>query len=139
MHLSSILLLSFTVPLVILRSNLLCLRSTMLMVLQLSHLRGNMHLYRGICTFLYAQCIAPHSLMGYPPSCYWFPFMSRPCVFHSENTSQNSVNVAEVLSKCSIKESEKPQPDQDYGIPMTRAPRQVPQRVQGKNPLANMS
>lgn len=69
MHLSSILLLSFTVPLVILRSNLLCLRSTMLMVLQLSHLRGNMHLYRGICTFLYAQCIAPHSLMGYPPSC----------------------------------------------------------------------
>ncbi|RWR95362.1 mitogen-activated protein kinase 15-like protein isoform X1 [Cinnamomum micranthum f. kanehirae] len=57
--------------------------------------------------------------------------LPRPCVFHSESTSQNLVNVAEVLSKCSIKESEKPQPARNYGIPIARVPLQVPQRVQG--------
>lgn len=84
MHLPSILLLvllSFTVLLTILRSNLLILRRTMVMMLQVPHLRGNMHLYRGICPFLYAQCVAPRFFTGVSTKLLMVPFyMQAVCI-----------------------------------------------------------
>ncbi|XP_049358943.1 mitogen-activated protein kinase 15 isoform X2 [Solanum verrucosum] len=55
----------------------------------------------------------------------------RACVLYSDNSVQNPVEVANDLSKCSIKEDEKPQADRSSMIPMTRLPLQVPQNVQG--------
>ncbi|EEF45410.1 mitogen-activated protein kinase 15 [Ricinus communis] len=56
--------------------------------------------------------------------------LPRPCVLYSDNTVQSSAEVANDLSKCSIKEMEKPQVDRSGGIPMTRLPLQVPQSIQ---------
>ncbi|PHT60103.1 Mitogen-activated protein kinase 16 [Capsicum baccatum] len=55
----------------------------------------------------------------------------RPCVLYSDNSVQNPVEVANDLSKCSIKDCENPQVDRSSMIPMTRLPLQVPQNVQG--------
>ncbi|XP_050218449.1 mitogen-activated protein kinase 15 isoform X1 [Mercurialis annua] len=56
--------------------------------------------------------------------------LPRQCVLYSDNTVQNSVQVANDLSKCSIKEMEKPHVERSGGIPMTRLPLQVPQSIQ---------
>ncbi|XP_019055896.1 PREDICTED: mitogen-activated protein kinase 15-like isoform X2 [Nelumbo nucifera] len=60
--------------------------------------------------------------------------LPRPCVLYSDNTAQSSAEVTGDLSKCSIKEVEKTQPDRGCGIPTTRVPLQVPQRLQGAKP-----
>eukprot|EP00262_Sarcandra_glabra_P007582 TRINITY_DN20473_c0_g1_i1.p1 TRINITY_DN20473_c0_g1~~TRINITY_DN20473_c0_g1_i1.p1 ORF type:complete len:562 (+),score=98.76 TRINITY_DN20473_c0_g1_i1:173-1858(+) len=57
--------------------------------------------------------------------------LPRPCVLYSDNSAQNSAEVADGFSKCSIKETQKPLPDPSCGTPMTRIPLQVPQRAQG--------
>ncbi|KAG6757049.1 hypothetical protein POTOM_037350 [Populus tomentosa] len=57
--------------------------------------------------------------------------LPRPCVLYSDNTIQNSAEVTNDLSKCSIKEIEKPHVDRSDGMPMTRLPLQVPQSIQG--------
>lgn len=59
--------------------------------------------------------------------------LPRPCVLYSDNNNsvQNSAEVIDDLSKCSIKEVEKPPVDRSCGIPMTRLPIQVPQNIQG--------
>ncbi|XP_072975545.1 mitogen-activated protein kinase 15 [Typha angustifolia] len=58
--------------------------------------------------------------------------LPRACVFYSDHTMQNSSDITEDLSKCLIKEDEKPVPQSEtYLVPTTRAPLQVPQRVQG--------
>ncbi|KAF2311066.1 hypothetical protein GH714_019337 [Hevea brasiliensis] len=57
--------------------------------------------------------------------------LPRPCVLYSDNTVQNSVEVTNDLSKCSIKDIEKPHMDRSGGIPMTRLPLQVPESIQG--------
>lgn len=54
-------------------------------------------------------------------------------MLYSDKTIQNTEGVAEDLSKCSIKEIEKPHVDRNRGIPMTRLPLQVPQIIQGLN------
>ncbi|XP_008793663.1 mitogen-activated protein kinase 15 [Phoenix dactylifera] len=56
--------------------------------------------------------------------------LPRPCVFYSDNKMQNSRDITEDFSKCLIKETEKPKPE-NCMVPMTRAPLQVPQRFQG--------
>ncbi|XWS35073.1 hypothetical protein CRYUN_Cryun21dG0094800 [Craigia yunnanensis] len=56
--------------------------------------------------------------------------LPRPCVLYSDNSVQNSTNVTDNLSKCSIKETEKPQTERSSGIPMTRLPLHVPQSIQ---------
>ncbi|XVF64988.1 hypothetical protein PTKIN_Ptkin09bG0210800 [Pterospermum kingtungense] len=56
--------------------------------------------------------------------------LPRPCVLYSDNSVQNSADVTDNLSKCSIKDTEKPQSDRSCGIPMTRLPLQVPQSIQ---------
>lgn len=48
-------------------------------------------------------------------------------MLYSDNSVQNPVGVTEDLSKCSIKEIEKPHMDRTTGMPMTRLPIQVPQ------------
>ncbi|KAH9683031.1 mitogen-activated protein kinase 16 [Citrus sinensis] len=53
--------------------------------------------------------------------------LPRPCVLYSDKTVQNSAAVTDDLSKCSIKEVEKPPMDRTSGIPMARLPIQVPQ------------
>ncbi|XP_052207178.1 mitogen-activated protein kinase 15-like isoform X2 [Diospyros lotus] len=53
----------------------------------------------------------------------------RPCVLYSDNSTQNQ-EVTNDLSKCSIKEVERPQPDRTSGVPMTRM-LQVPASTQG--------
>ncbi|KAJ8767537.1 hypothetical protein K2173_017606 [Erythroxylum novogranatense] len=57
--------------------------------------------------------------------------LPRPCVLHSDNTVHNPADVANDLSKCSIKETERPVMDRNGGIPMTKLPLQVPQSIQG--------
>ncbi|KAK4482904.1 hypothetical protein RD792_010077, partial [Penstemon davidsonii] len=56
-------------------------------------------------------------------------FAHRPCVLYSDNSNQK---LADDLSKCSIKEIEKPQQvDRSSVFPMTRSPVQVPPNIQG--------
>ncbi|GMN46569.1 hypothetical protein TIFTF001_015746 [Ficus carica] len=59
--------------------------------------------------------------------------LPRPCVLYSDNNNsvQNSAEVTDDLSKCSIKEAGKPPVDRSCGIPMSRLPIQVPQNIQG--------
>ncbi|XP_040995574.1 mitogen-activated protein kinase 15 isoform X1 [Juglans microcarpa x Juglans regia] len=57
--------------------------------------------------------------------------LPRTCVLYSDNAVQNSADVADDLSKCSIKEIEKAHMDRSCGIPMTQLPLQVPQGIQG--------
>lgn len=52
-------------------------------------------------------------------------------MLYSDNSIQNTAEVADNLSKCSIKEVEKPNVDRGGGVPVTRLPIQVPQTVQG--------
>lgn len=52
-------------------------------------------------------------------------------MLYSDNHVHNSAEVTDDLSKCRIKEVEKPQVDRSCGIPMTRLPIQVPQTIQG--------
>lgn len=59
--------------------------------------------------------------------------LPRPCVIYSDNTAQNPTEVAEDLSKCYIREVEKPQ---DSVVPVTRVPLQVPQRFHGAAAVA---
>ncbi|KAK7292364.1 hypothetical protein RIF29_08142 [Crotalaria pallida] len=56
--------------------------------------------------------------------------LPRQCVLYSDNSRQNTAEVADDLSKCCIKEVEKPAIER-AGIPMTRLPSQVPQNIQG--------
>lgn len=56
--------------------------------------------------------------------------LPRACVLYSDNKVQSSVDVMDSLSKCSIKEVEKPHMDRNAGIPMARLPIQVPQSIQ---------
>ncbi|KAF8392487.1 hypothetical protein HHK36_022829 [Tetracentron sinense] len=58
--------------------------------------------------------------------------LPRQCILYSDNTAQNSVEVTDGISKCCIKEMEKPPTGRSSGIPMTRLPLQVPQRVLGE-------
>ncbi|XP_022761951.1 mitogen-activated protein kinase 16-like isoform X4 [Durio zibethinus] len=57
--------------------------------------------------------------------------LPRPCVLYSDNSLQNSTDVTDNLSKCSIKETERPPTERSCGIPMSRLPLQVPQSIQG--------
>ncbi|KAL5541701.1 hypothetical protein UlMin_009411 [Ulmus minor] len=57
--------------------------------------------------------------------------LPRACVLYSDDSVHSAAEVANDLSKCSIKEVEKPQIDRNSGIPMTRLPIQVPQTIQG--------
>ncbi|XVE84823.1 hypothetical protein DITRI_Ditri17bG0043800 [Diplodiscus trichospermus] len=57
--------------------------------------------------------------------------LPRPCVLYSDNSVQNSTEVTDNFTRCSIKETEKPQTERSCGIPITRLPRQVPQSIQG--------
>ncbi|XP_039001939.1 mitogen-activated protein kinase 16-like isoform X2 [Hibiscus syriacus] len=57
--------------------------------------------------------------------------LPRPCVLYSDNSVQNSTDVTDNLSKCSIKETEKPHAERSFAIPMSRLPLQVPQSIQG--------
>ncbi|XP_022761950.1 mitogen-activated protein kinase 15-like isoform X3 [Durio zibethinus] len=56
--------------------------------------------------------------------------LPRPCVLYSDNSLQNSTDVTDNLSKCSIKETERPPTERSCGIPMSRLPLQVPQSIQ---------
>ncbi|GAV60896.1 Pkinase domain-containing protein [Cephalotus follicularis] len=56
--------------------------------------------------------------------------LPRTCVLYSDTSVQNSAEVANDLSKCCIKQIEKPHMDRSSGIPMTRLPLQVPQSIQ---------
>ncbi|KAF7837218.1 mitogen-activated protein kinase 15 isoform X1 [Senna tora] len=57
--------------------------------------------------------------------------LPRPCVLYSDNSIQNTAEVADNLSKFNIKEVEKPPIDRSVGVPASRLPLQVPQTVQG--------
>ncbi|XP_038723494.1 mitogen-activated protein kinase 16-like isoform X2 [Tripterygium wilfordii] len=67
-------------------------------------------------------------LEGSEPTSFMYP---RTCVLYSDNSVHNSAEVMKDLSKCSIKENEKPRMDRTSGIPMSRLPPQVPQSAQG--------
>ncbi|KAL7210294.1 hypothetical protein ACSBR1_031790 [Camellia fascicularis] len=58
--------------------------------------------------------------------------LPRPCVLYSsDNSIQSSAEVTNDLTKCCIKEVEKPHVDRISGIPKTRLPLQVPPTVAG--------
>ncbi|KAL6581811.1 Mitogen-activated protein kinase 16 [Orobanche minor] len=62
-----------------------------------------------------------------PPQRQHSSSLPRRCVLHPDNANPSSTDVAHDLSKCSIKEVEKPQVER----PITRLPGQVPQNIQG--------
>ncbi|KAM1191955.1 hypothetical protein EV1_012461 [Malus domestica] len=57
--------------------------------------------------------------------------LPRACVSYSDNQVQHSTDVTDDLSRCCIKEVEKPQTDRSSGIATTRLPIQVPHTIQG--------
>ncbi|GAA0143596.1 non-receptor serine/threonine protein kinase [Lithospermum erythrorhizon] len=57
--------------------------------------------------------------------------LPRTSVIYSDNSSHNSAEVADNLSRCSIVEAEKTQIERYPGVPMSRFPVQVPQSIQG--------
>ncbi|KAG2395766.1 mitogen-activated protein kinase 15-like [Vigna umbellata] len=57
--------------------------------------------------------------------------LPRPCVLYSDNKIHNTSDVADDLSKCSIKEVEKQPVDRSNIIPMSRLPLPAPQNIQG--------
>jgi len=71
--------------------------------------------------------------------CIWFGIANtadfllscRPCVLYSDNKIHNTSDVADDLSKCSIKEVEKQPVDRSNVIPMSRLPLPAPQNIQG--------
>lgn len=62
-----------------------------------------------------------------PPERQHASSLPRACVLYPNDSVQNTADVTNDLSKCSIKEAEKPHVDKTSGIPMTRLPIQVPQ------------
>lgn len=56
--------------------------------------------------------------------------LPRACVLYSDNTVINSSEVVGDLSKCSIKETEKPHMGRSSGLPVARLPLQVPPNIQ---------
>ncbi|KAK6146133.1 hypothetical protein DH2020_020002 [Rehmannia glutinosa] len=58
--------------------------------------------------------------------------LPRPSVVYSDNSNQSSADIANDLSKCSIKQVEKPQAERASVLPMTRLPVQVPQSIQAR-------
>ncbi|XP_042476377.1 mitogen-activated protein kinase 15-like isoform X2 [Macadamia integrifolia] len=60
--------------------------------------------------------------------------LPRASVLYSDSTAHHSAEVTDDLSRCSIKEIEKPQPDRSCGGTMTRVPPQVSQRIQAAKP-----
>ncbi|PSS01462.1 Mitogen-activated protein kinase [Actinidia chinensis var. chinensis] len=65
-----------------------------------------------------------------PPERQHASSLPRACVLYSDNSVQNSAEVMSDLSKCSIKEVEKPHVDRTSGFPMERMPLQVPPSIQ---------
>ncbi|KAA8548569.1 hypothetical protein F0562_000164 [Nyssa sinensis] len=51
--------------------------------------------------------------------------LPRPCVLYSDTATQNSAEITNDLSKCCIKEVEKPHMDRTSGIPRSRLPLQA--------------
>ncbi|WJX90487.1 Mitogen-activated protein kinase 16, variant 2 [Trifolium repens] len=61
--------------------------------------------------------------------------LPRQCVLYSDDSRQNMAEVAaDDLSKCCIKEVEKPVIDRNGGVAMNRMPLQAPQNIQGVAP-----
>ncbi|XP_059632579.1 mitogen-activated protein kinase 15 isoform X1 [Cornus florida] len=65
-----------------------------------------------------------------PPERQHASSLPRACVLYSDKSTQKSAEITNDLSKCSIKEAEKPHMDRSCGIPMTRPPLQVPPTIQ---------
>lgn len=109
------------------------------MVQLLLRLRDSMHHYQGIRLSNYLLDIFLSIFWGVSPAACQSGVNQatdefcdyRPCVLYSDNSLHNSAEVADDLSKCSIKEVEKPRMDRSCGIPMARLPLQVPQSIQG--------
>lgn len=133
------------------RSNLHILRSITAREELSLHLRGNMHLCPGILIFCncFGNCcflLWSHYFIIYIAKlqieytlCIWFGIAKstdlllscRPCVLYSDNKIHNTSDVADDLSKCSIKEVEKQPVDRSNVIPMSRLPLPAPQNIQG--------
>ncbi|KAL6535340.1 Mitogen-activated protein kinase 16 [Orobanche minor] len=58
--------------------------------------------------------------------------LPRPSVIYSGNSNQSTTDAANDLSKCSIKQAEKPPVDRASVLPMTRLPVQVPHIIQAR-------
>ncbi|PIN08519.1 Mitogen-activated protein kinase [Handroanthus impetiginosus] len=67
-----------------------------------------------------------------PPERQHSSSLPRPCVLYSDNSNQAAADVANDLSKCSIKEVDKPQLDRSSILPMSRLPVQVPHNIQAR-------
>lgn len=52
-------------------------------------------------------------------------------MLYSDNSRQNTAEVVDDLSKCVIKEVEKPAVDRTGGVPMNKIPFHAPQNMQG--------
>ncbi|KAK4478011.1 hypothetical protein RD792_017276 [Penstemon davidsonii] len=67
-----------------------------------------------------------------PPERQHSSSLPRACVLYTDNNSnQSSSDIAIDLSKCSIKDVEKPQVDRSSVLPMSRYPVQIPPSIQG--------
>jgi len=66
-----------------------------------------------------------------PPERQHASSLPRACVSYSDNSARNSTEISNDLTKCCIKEVEKPHMEKNSGIPETRMPIQVPPSIQG--------
>ncbi|CAK9173681.1 unnamed protein product [Ilex paraguariensis] len=69
-----------------------------------------------------------------PPERQHASSLPRACVLYSDNSTPNSAEVTNDLSKCTIKEAQKKNVDRTSGIPLTSLPLQVPQSIQAGVP-----
>ncbi|CAH9099538.1 unnamed protein product [Cuscuta europaea] len=71
-----------------------------------------------------------------PPERQQASSLPRASVLYSDNSVQNPTDIANNLSKCSIKDRDKSITDRNFGAPMTRLPLQVPQAIQAAGDAA---
>ncbi|CAH9122246.1 unnamed protein product [Cuscuta epithymum] len=71
-----------------------------------------------------------------PPERQHASSLPRASVLYSDNSVQNPTDIANNLSKCSIKDRDKSITDRNSGAPMTRLPLQVPQAIQAAGDAA---
>ncbi|KAL8515405.1 hypothetical protein ACS0TY_014201 [Phlomoides rotata] len=65
-----------------------------------------------------------------PPERQHSSSLPRACVLYSDKSNPSSTDITTDLSKCSIKEGDKPQVDRSSVLPATQFPVQVPQNIQ---------
>lgn len=118
------------------RNSLLTSRNTTRMVLLITPLKGSStHHYLGKLYLKHLMIWDSFETVQW--SLFFLKTFCRACVLYSDNNNpavaqQSSTEVTDGLSKCSIRDTERPRgADRNAQMPMSRVPINVPQTIQG--------